>query len=315
MNDDFEIIGRSKSLLNLLEVAKRVASTEATVLLQGESGTGKELFARFIQNNSRRKEKRFVAINCAAIPDNLLESELFGYKAGSFTDAKNDYIGKFGYANLGTIFLDEIGEMSLPLQAKLLRVLQNREYEQIGNPEPLKVDVRIITATNKNLYSLVTANKFREDLYYRLNIIPLTIPPLRERKDDIELLSDYYLKLYNSKNMKKILGFNRDAVDFLVNYSWPGNVRELQNLIERAVIIAQKEYIGIEDIHLKIDDGIENKKEKIISLKDAINSFKKDYIIFALSKNNWNQTSTAKKLGIQRTYLARLVKELNIDKK
>ena len=314
MEESLEIVGKSEVILKLLDVAKRVAQSEASVLIQGESGTGKELLARFIQENSKRRDRKFVTINCAAIPDNLLENELFGHKAGSFTDAKSDYIGKFGYANQGTIFLDEIGEMALSLQAKLLRVLQYKEYEQIGNPEPLKVDIRIIVATNKNLYNLVKENRFREDLYYRLNVVPLTMPPLRDRKEDIEILADYFLKMYNGKNSRDLKGFTKSAVDFLKYHTWQGNIREFQNLIERAVIISKGEYIDVSDIQIEIEKNNESKSFEIKPLKDAINDFKKDYLIYSLSRNGWNQTYTAKKLDIQRTYLTRLVKELKIDK-
>ncbi|HOV13446.1 MAG TPA: sigma-54 dependent transcriptional regulator [Spirochaetota bacterium] len=315
MVSSVEIIGKSEAILNLLDVAGRVADTEATVLIQGESGTGKELLARFIQEHSKRKDKRFIAINCAAIPTNLLENELFGHKAGAFTDAKSDYIGKFGYANYGTVFLDEIGEMDMALQAKLLRVLQYKEYEQVGNPEPIKVDIRLIAATNKNLYNLVKENRFREDLYYRLNVVPLNIPPLRDRVEDIEVLTYHFLKIYNNKNSKNIKGFTLDAVNFLKNHPWHGNVRELQNLIERAVILSKNEFIDLNELNIENQNPNVSKTNDVIKpLKDAINDFKKDYVTYALSKNGWNQTHTAKKLEIQRTYLTRLVKELNIDK-
>lgn len=314
MNENFEIIGESESLIKLLEVAERVARSDATVLIRGESGTGKELLARYIWEKSSRKEQKFVAINCAAIPNDLLENELFGHKAGSFTDAKSDYVGKFGYADKGTVFLDEIAETSLPLQAKLLRVLQYKEYETIGSPEPLRTDVRLIAATNKNLYDLVRENKFREDLYYRLNVIPLISPPLRERTDDVLPLAKYFLNEYNTKNSKSIKGFSRGAVDFLKSYSWPGNVRELQNLVERAVIISTGDYIEEDDIKIEVDKTAKSSIEDIKPLKDAINDFKKSYLTYALSKNGWNQTYTAAKLEIQRTYLTRLVKELNISK-
>ncbi|HPO50633.1 MAG TPA: sigma-54 dependent transcriptional regulator, partial [Spirochaetota bacterium] len=267
MNENFEIVGKSESLLKLLEVAERVARSDATVLIRGESGTGKELLARYIWEKSRRKEQKFVAINCAAIPDNLRENELFGHRAGAFTDAKSDYVGKFGYADKGTVFLDEIAETSLSLQAKLLRVLQYKEYETIGSPEPLTTDVRLIAATNKNLYDLVRENKFREDLYYRLNVIPLVAPPLRERPDDVLLLAEYFLNDYNTKNSKSIKGFSRGVVDFLKSYSWPGNVRELQNLVERAVIISNGDYIEESDIKIDVDKTTKSAIEDIKPLK------------------------------------------------
>lgn len=309
-----EIVGDSKEIKGILYIAERIATSDAAVMIYGESGTGKELVARFIQNNSRRKEKKFVAINCAAIPGELLENELFGHKKGAFTDAKEDYTGKFGYANGGTIFLDEIGEMSLALQSKLLRVLAMKEYEPVGSTEVFKADVRIIAATNKNLLELIKENKFREDLYYRLNVVPITIPPLRDRSGDIEVLANYFLKIYNKKNNKSIKGFTPGSIDMLNSYKWPGNVRELQNVIERAVILCNIDFITVEFISISDKAGLLKSNNKIKNLKDALNDFKKNYIIQILEKNNWNQTKTAKDLDIQRTYLSRLIKDLHINK-
>lgn len=318
MINDFKIVAKSEIMVNLLNMARRVADTEATVLIQGESGTGKELIANYIKENSKRRDKKFLTINCAAIPDNLLENELFGHKSGAFTDAKSDYIGKLGYANFGTVFLDEIGEMNLSLQAKLLRVLQYKVYEQIGSSESINIDVRIVAASNKNLFDLVKEKKFREDLYYRLNVIPLNIPPLRDRKDDIEELSLHFLRLYSNKNSKTISDFTLGAMNFLKENRWIGNVRELQNLIERAVVLSTGDKIEIKDLtvdtYSKPSDSMVNIDGDIKPLKDAINDFKKEYVIYSLNKNGWNQTQTAKKLEIQRTYLTRLVKELNISK-
>ena len=314
MEDGF-IIGESQIIKDILNTAKQVAPTDATVLIQGDSGTGKELLAKFIQANSNRKDKKFISINCAAIPSPLLENELFGHKKGSYTDAKEDYIGKFGFANGGTVFLDEIGEMDLALQAKILRVVQFKEYEQIGNPQPLRTDVRLISATNKNLLELVKLKKFREDLYYRLNVIPLFLPPLKERGTDIEIIANYFLETYSTKYKKQIKGFSKEAINFFYVYEWKGNVRELENVIERAVVITKDEYITKKDILTE-----ENKLQKqtrnldIKSLKDAINDFKRDYLIESLNQCNWNQTQTARKLQIERTYLAKLIKDLKIEK-
>jgi transcriptional regulator with GAF, ATPase, and Fis domain len=202
--NNYEIIGKSETIKNILDSAIKVANTDAAVLIYGESGTGKELFARFIHDNSRRKDKKFVAINCAAIPGELLENELFGHVKGAYTDATSDYTGKFGFADEGTIFLDEIAEMSINLQAKLLRLIQFMEYQPIGGSVTVKTDIRLIAATNKNLQELLKQKKFREDLYYRLNVVPLTLPPLRERNIDIEILADYFLEIYNKKNNKFI---------------------------------------------------------------------------------------------------------------
>ncbi len=307
--NEWEIIGNSEALVQTLDKAKMVASSDASVLIYGESGTGKELLARFIYNSSKRKINHFVVINCSAIPDQLMENELFGHKKGAFTDASDDYAGKFGQANGGVIFLDEIGELSLQLQSKLLRVLQFKEYEQIGGAETLKTDVRIIAATNKNLINLIKTSRFREDLFYRLNVVPITLPPLRERKKDIILLAEYYLGIYNIKNNKNIKGFTGKVIELLMQYDWPGNIRELQNVIERAVVLSCDNLIDADHIALNQDEKGKNK-----NLKDAINDFKKQYIVEILEKNNWNQTKSAKTLDIQRTYLARLIKELNIDK-
>ncbi len=313
--DEIIIIGNNKEIIDILNIAEKIKYSDASVLIFGESGTGKELLARYIHHCSIRKDKKFVEINCAAIPEELLENELFGHKKGAFTDANDDYIGKFGYANEGTLFLDEIGEMSLNLQAKLLRVLQFKKYEPIGSTELQKSDVRIIAATNKNILQLLKEKKLREDLYYRLNVVPIHIPPLRERGDDIEVLADYFLDIFNKKNNKNIKGFKTGVINILKSYNWPGNIRELQNIIERSVLLCNSDYLEINEISLKSNNSIlKNSNNYEYSLKDAIEEFKKDYIIKLLEKNNWNQTKTAKILNIQRTYLSKLIKELKIDK-
>ena len=312
--EDYTIIGESKEIIEVLDIAKKMALSDASILIYGESGAGKELLARFIQRNSQRKEERFVAINCAAIPNELLENELFGHKKGAFTGVQNDYIGKFGYANGGTLFLDEIGELTISLQAKLLRVLQFKVYEPLGSNESFETNVRIVVSTNKDLLELIRENKFREDLYYRLNVMPITMPPLRTRKSDIEVLANYFLNMYNRKNNKNIHNFAHDVIEVLRDYDWPGNVRELQNVIERAIVFCngltiKKEHIIIYKSYIKKEV---NGKSK--SLKDALTDFKKEFIIEVLEENKWNQTNTARELEIQRTYLARLIKELNISK-
>lgn len=313
-NIEINIIGNNKNIIEILNLSKKISSSDASVLILGESGTGKELLARYIHKLSIRNDKKFIAINCAAIPEELLENELFGHKKGAFTDAEDDYIGKFGYANGGTIFLDEIGEMSINLQAKLLRVLQFKEYEPIGSNELHKSDVRIIAATNKSILKLLRERKFREDLYYRLNVVPISIPPLRDRGEDIELLANYFLDIYNKKNDKKIKGFEPGVINILKTYNWPGNIRELQNVIERAVLLCKSEYLKIKDIFLHNYNNKKNIEKDDKSLKDAVKEFKKEYIIKLLEKNNWNQSKTARVLKIQRTYLSKLIKELNIDK-
>jgi transcriptional regulator with PAS, ATPase and Fis domain len=313
MTNTYDIIGSSGKICELLDLSKKIASTDVTVLITGESGTGKELFARFIHDNSPRSEEKFISINCAAIPDNLLENELFGHKKGAFTDAGEDYEGKFGKADKGTIFFDEVAEMLHSLQAKILRVIQYKEYEPVGGSETLKTDVRIIAATNKNLSLSVKEGKFREDLYYRLNVVPLIIPPLRERMEDIDELSLYFLEKSNSENNKSIKGFSKNTISIFKKYGWPGNIRELQNVVERSVVLCEKELIEIDEINSDLLNQ-EFLKEKNKSFKEAIIDFKREFIISSLDKNDWNQTKTAKILKIQRTYLARLIKELNIEK-
>lgn len=312
--NNYKIIGESSVILEVVNNAKTIANSQASVLIHGDSGTGKELFAGFIHENSERSNNKFVAINCAGIPTNLLENELFGHKKGAFTGADDDYIGKIGYADNGTIFLDEIAELEYKVQAKLLRFLQYKEYEPIGSTETKKSDIRIISATNKNIFKLIKEKKFREDLYYRLNVVPLYLPTLKARGKDIELLANYYLKIYNKKNNKNIKGFSKEVIDIFYSYNWPGNVRELQNVIERAVVIAEKEIIVKDHIYLYNNFLKDVKIKTFKPLKDALNDFKKDYIIETLDENNWNQTKTAKLLDIQRSYLARLIKELNINK-
>jgi len=307
-----KMIFKSSEIGLLLEITDKISQSDSPVLITGESGVGKELFAEQVHLRSPRSKETFVRLNCAAIPEELLESELFGHVKGAFTDASNERIGRFSLADGGTIFLDEIGEISLGVQAKLLRVLQNRQFEPLGSSETISVDVRIIAATNRNLEQMVEKGSFREDLYYRLNVLPVTIPPLRERVDDIEVLSEYFLGKYSTRNRKNIVGISSDAQEQLLTYSWPGNVRELENVIERAVIVSNGTHIETDDLLLSRD------KERSIggyhgkNLKEAVNLFKKNYIKRVLGSCSNNQTETAVKLGIQRTYLSRLLKELEI---
>ncbi|HNZ26013.1 MAG TPA: sigma 54-interacting transcriptional regulator [Spirochaetota bacterium] len=311
MEDNFIVIGKSSKLKSVFDIVERVSKTPATVLITGESGTGKELVANIIHKKSDRKDQPFVAINCASIPETLLENELFGHKKGAFTDATSDYIGKIGAAHNGFLFLDEIGEMPLSVQPKLLRFLQYKSYEPLGSNDSIFADVRIIAATNRDLTSMVTRGKFREDLYYRLNVIPITLPPLRERREDIIDIANYFISTYNKKYDRNILGISDEAKDMMLNYEWRGNVRELQNVIEKAVILSSNRLLRTEDIKI---DSKQLANSYPSNLKDAIQKFKKEFIISALEKNRWNQTKTAAVLQIQRTYLTRLVKELNIDK-
>jgi Nif-specific regulatory protein len=307
-------IGESKAIREKVEIALRAAKTDSSVLLLGESGVGKELFAEQIHLHSPRSNNPLIRVNCAALPENLLESELFGHVKGAFTGASSDRRGRFELADGGTIFLDEIGDLPLNLQVKLLRVIQHRVFERVGGAEPIKVDVRIIAATNKDIEAEVASGRFRADLYYRLNVLPIYIPPLRERRDDIPVLADFFLKRFNREIKKQITGFAPEAMEVLLSYSWPGNVRELENAVERAVVITQSDTIvpdlfALDKIAKSAENGYDGR-----SLKEAVNIFKKHYIRQTLDMNRWNQTKTAKLLGIQRTYLSRLIKELNINR-
>jgi Nif-specific regulatory protein len=307
-------IGESKTIKEKLDIALRAAQTDSSVLLLGESGVGKELFAEQIHLHSPRCNNPLIRVNCAALPENLLESELFGHVKGAFTGASSDRRGRFELADRGTIFLDEIGDLPLNLQVKLLRVIQHRVFELVGGTEPIKVDVRIIAATNKDIEKEVATGRFRADLYYRLNVLPIYIPPLRERRDDIPILADFFLKRFNRETKKQINDFAPEAMEVLLSYSWPGNVRELENAVERAVVVTQSETITpdlfvLDKLFKNTEDAYSGR-----SLKEAVTIFKKHYIRQTLDMNRWNQTKTAKLLGIQRTYLSRLIKELNINR-
>ncbi|MCX7821615.1 MAG: sigma-54 dependent transcriptional regulator [Brevinematales bacterium] len=306
------IIGNSKAFQEVLKMVKQVAPTDATVLISGESGTGKEVIANAIHLNSRRAKNPIVKVHCAALPETLLESELFGHEKGAFTGAISRKRGRFELADSGTIFLDEIGEISQSVQVKLLRVLQEHEFERVGGEETIKVDIRVITATNRDLKQLVEEGKFREDLYYRLNIINIHIPPLRERKEDIPLLIDYFLKFYNKKHGKNIQGIKGDALIILQNYRWPGNVRELQNLIENLVILCNKKFIT-EDIlpkYLKMEGGaLTERSEFKIQIGATLDEIEKEAILSTLNYTNWNKSKAAKILNIGRKTLLRKLEE------
>ncbi|MGB9813867.1 MAG: sigma 54-interacting transcriptional regulator [Thermovenabulum sp.] len=313
-----DILGESEKIKRVKEIAKIAAKGTSTVLIRGESGTGKELFARSIHMASPRKDKPFVAVNCAAIPDSLLESELFGYEEGAFTGAKKGgKQGLFKYADKGTLFLDEIGELSTHLQVKLLRVLQEGKIRRIGENEEIPVDVRIIAATNRNLEEMVRIGKFREDLYYRLNVIPIYIPPLRERKEDIPLLAYHFVEKLNKKLNKKIKGFSKSAMQKLLDYNWPGNVRELGNVIERAMNLCNEEYIDSEHIILRDEDidreiaGITKKEELPCSLKEVVKKAEIEAIKDALNRSK-SIRSAAKLLGVTHATLINKMKAYGI---
>ena len=303
------IIGRSQPMKQLLDLMAMVAPSEATVLITGESGTGKELIARSLHFNSSRKDKPLVVVNCASITETLLESELFGHEKGAFTGADKRHEGRFMQANHGTIFLDEIGETSSTMQAKLLRVLQEKEVQRVGGEETLKVDVRIVAATNRDLQEDVAKRHFREDLFYRLNVVNLNMPPLRERQEDIPLLAQHFLKKFAEKNRKTVKGFVPLAMDMLLNYDWPGNIRELENAIERAVILITGEYITEKQLPLNITKkypDLATPPSASVSVMDGTRSLEdieKEAIITTLQASGGNKAETARRLGITRKTL------------
>ncbi len=292
------ILGKNDGMQAIYELISDLSNTDSTVLIQGESGTGKELIARAIHFNSHRKNKPFVVANCSAYSQNLLESELFGHEKGSFTGAIRRKTGRFELAHGGTIFLDEIGEVSPPTQILLLRVLQDHRFERVGGEETLEVDVRVIAATNKNLMEEIRKGTFREDLYYRLNVIPIFVPPLREREDDIPLLASHFLQKFSQEKGKEVTSISPEVMEILLAHSWPGNVRELENVIEHAIIIAKQEKILPKDLpQYLLQQPLPTKQ--LISLQDH----EKSLIMKTLEENNWNKHRTAKKLKINRSTL------------
>jgi DNA-binding NtrC family response regulator len=303
-------IGESEPIRKLFSLIDQVSRSDATVLLLGESGTGKELIANIIHYQSTRKNKPFIKVNCAAIPENLIESELFGHEKGAFTGAIKKKAGKFELANGGTLFLDEIADLSLPSQVKLLRVVQERQFERVGGTETICVDVRLIAATNKNLEEEVKQSRFREDLYYRINVIPITLPPLRERKEDIPLLIDYFLKKYNNKLLKNV-HFSKDAINILYQYHYPGNVRELENIIEHCVTLASTDIVGKDMLPSYIfQKGYQNNQ---LPLSAIIAETEKEYIIRILQYTGGNKTKASELLGISRKTLWEKITAYKID--
>ena len=306
-----DIISQNHQMQNLFGILPNIAETNTTVLIVGESGTGKEIFARAIHNIGPRKDKPFVAVNCGALPDTLLESELFGYKAGAFTDAKKDKPGRFALAEGGTIFLDEIGDISAALQVRLLRVLQERTYEPLGAVSSDKADVRIIAATNKNLEKQVKDEKFRDDLYYRVNVVKLSLPPLRDKKEDIPLLVDRFISRFNRLHNKNIGGVTDEVLTILLGYDYPGNIRELENIIEHCFVLCQDEIIEAKHLPTSVRPIL--KTDKIESSRPA--TIKQMEIILinqALRRNKGNKTVTAKELGIDKSTLFRKMKAFDI---
>ncbi|MFP4445467.1 MAG: sigma-54-dependent transcriptional regulator [Desulfosudaceae bacterium] len=311
--DAGNIIGRHKTMQRLLQTISQVADTDATVLIQGESGTGKELVAAAIHNNSRRKDGPFIQINCAAIAETLLESELFGHEKGAFTGANRRKEGKFQLADQGSILLDEISETSTAMQVKLLRVLQEREFTPVGGERSIRTDTRIITATNRNLVELIEQGDFREDLYYRLNVITLRVPPLRERTGDVPLLARHFLAQFAEKNHRYLKGFTPEAMDKLIHHGWPGNVRELMNAVERGVILARGEYIGAGEIQLEQDAAgrpAGDDETGVAAPGDqTLHEVEKLAILKMIEKTGNNKSETARRLGISRRTLHLKLKE------
>lgn len=322
LSESIGLVGGSPEMQAVLRKIRKVASSDSTVLITGESGTGKELIARAIHQLSRRSRGPMITINCGAIPSELLESELFGHEKGSFTGAHKTRIGRFEMACGGTIFLDEIGDMNPMLQVKLLRAIQEQTFERVGGEKPINVDIRIISATNKNLKKAVEDGSFREDLFYRLNVIPLQVPPLREREGDIPLLSSFFLERFSERMEEPVKKISDKATSFLESYSWPGNVRELENLMERLCVMVDGDVIDVDDlpenISMKSDiprigfgGGFE--MDESMGFNDAVDNFQKYLIIKALNKTGWVKAKAAEMLKINRTTLVEKIKKLQIE--
>ncbi len=304
-----DIVSKNQKMLKYFSILPQIAESDSTILIEGPTGTGKELFARAIHNNSTQKNGPFISVNCGALPDTLIESELFGYKAGAFTDAKKDKKGRFALAQDGTIFLDEIGDISQALQVRLLRVLQEKTYEPLGAQTSIRSNARVLTATNRNLEKLARENHFRQDLYYRINVIKLLLPPLVERKEDIPLLTNHFIEKFNYTKGKHIVGLTQEAMTTFMIYDWPGNIRELENTIEHAFVLCRKDLIEISDLPEHFQPEVKTYMSKaILTLSDI----EKQAIYNALTKNNWKKMITAKELGIDKNTLRRKIKRYNL---
>jgi two-component system response regulator FlrC len=297
-NPERPLIGKSDKMQHLLAMARRMAASSATVLIEGESGCGKELLARYVHSHSERRRQAFVALNCAALPEHLIESELFGYKRGAFTGAQKNRLGKFELADKGTLLLDEIGEMQPPLQAKLLRVLQEKEIDPIGGGMPIPIDVRCIATTNRDLKQMVAEGKFREDLYYRLCVMPLRIPALRDRPEDIPELADFFIKKFCPDNRRPIPQFDRDAMDIMIHWPWPGNVRELENAVQRGLLLCDTSVIDAEALLIEQESGADNGKHSSQLVGMTVKDLERKLIGQTLLHVNQNRTHAAKMLGI-----------------
>jgi two-component system response regulator PilR (NtrC family) len=310
--DITQIIGQAPAMNQVFEIIRKVARTKSNVLITGESGTGKELVARAIHSLGSNNGKRFIAINCSAIPESLLESELFGHKRGSFTSAVTDKKGLFESAQGGTLFLDEIGYMPLSCQVKLLRAVEHRQITPVGSTEPVDIDLRLIAATNKDLFEEIKAGRFREDLYYRMNVVGIHIPPLRERKEDIPLLVEHFIKKYNAEMGKQCVGVSDKVMQLLMNYDCKGNIRELQNIIERAIIFAEDDIIKISDIG-SLDSSTILPNEANENLQQAVKIYEREHICRVLNKYNWNKVEAAKALKVGLSSLYRKIDELEVN--
>ena len=312
LGSKYQIVGESKRLKTVIYDALKVANSKTTTLILGESGTGKELLARLIHQAGQRKAMPLVILNCAALPETLLEDELFGHEKGAFTGATGRKVGKFELADGGTIFLDEIAEMSPGMQAKLLRVLQEGVFYRVGGTEAITVDVRIIAATNRDIPKEIANGRFRDDLFYRLNVVQLEMPPLRERKDDISLLAEYFLDMFKMETGIQKTGFSKEAMDKMLRYNWPGNVRELRNAMERAVVMGNKKEVMPEDLPIGAHEVEQPGMEVGLTLKDALDRFKKEFVKVNLEHTDGNRSKAAKIMDIQRTYLSRLISQYNL---
>jgi Nif-specific regulatory protein len=312
-NVDHDMVGDSPAIRSVYQFIAKVAPTDSTVLIHGESGTGKELVARAVHRNSRRAAKPFVAINCAAIAETLLESEMFGHEKGSFTGAVAQKRGKLEAADGGTIFLDEIGEMSPALQAKLLRVLQEHEFERVGGTRSIRTDLRVVAATNRDLAEEARRGVFRQDLYYRLNVVKVTMPPLRDRRRDIPLLAQHFIQKFARRASRQVVGLSPEARDLLMRYDWPGNVRELENAIERAIVMGSTEFILPEDLPETLFEDAESRAGSSLAyFHEAVNEAKKQVIQRAFDQSGGNYTEAARLLGLHPNYLHRLVRNLDL---
>jgi DNA-binding NtrC family response regulator len=314
---EYSMVGKSEALALILKTIERVAKSDARVLITGENGTGKELAARELHNKSERHDKPFIEVNCAAIPNELIESELFGHEKGAFTGANQQRIGRFEAANKGTLFLDEIGDMSIQAQAKVLRAIEDGKIERVGGNKKIDVDVRIVSATNKNLEKEIEEGNFREDLFHRLNVIPITIPPLRERKDDIVELVNHFSKIICEKNKFAPVTFDKNALELLKSNNWSGNIRELKNIVERIIIMVPKDHITSNDI-IHLLPNSKSKNDDLLNISNSFQEFKevteKAFIQKQLELNDWNISKTAEILDIQRSHLYTKMKKYNIEK-